>query len=72
MADESSTHPPPAAFYDVHEGNRFDLVGGLAGVLLGAGVVAWQADTFPLGPDPKVCWGSLSADEVPTRTEHSG
>ncbi|MFF2374890.1 hypothetical protein ACFVUW_10960 [Streptomyces xiamenensis] len=48
------------------------IVGGLTGVLLGAGVVAWQADTFPLGPDPKVCWGSLSADELPTRTEHSG
>ncbi|WP_432747795.1 hypothetical protein H7827_27855 [Streptomyces sp. JH002] len=37
MADESSTHPPPAAFYDVHEGNPFDLVGALAGVLRGRG-----------------------------------
>ncbi|MCC9705519.1 hypothetical protein E4N62_09725 [Streptomyces sp. MNU76] len=25
MADEGSTHPLPAAFYDVHEGDRFDL-----------------------------------------------
>ena len=25
MADEGSAHSGPAAFYDVHEGDRFDL-----------------------------------------------
>jgi hypothetical protein len=36
---------------------------GLAGVLLGAGTVAWRTDTLPLlGPDP--CWDSLGDSSV--------
>ncbi|MGW1207354.1 hypothetical protein [Streptomyces cyaneofuscatus] len=42
---------------------RTAAVAGLAGALLGAGVVAWQTDTLPLvGPLP--CWDSLDGSAM--------
>ncbi|KUO02053.1 hypothetical protein [Streptomyces caeruleatus] len=41
------------------------LAAGLAGVLLGAGGMAWQAQAGPFAPD-EVCWGALSRDDLAT------
>ncbi|PNG19596.1 hypothetical protein [Streptomyces cahuitamycinicus] len=39
------------------------LAAGLAGVLLGAGGVAWQTQAGPFAPD-ELCWGALSRDDL--------
>ncbi|MGW7274642.1 hypothetical protein ACWGH5_29500 [Streptomyces sp. NPDC054864] len=39
------------------------LAAGLAGVLLGVGGMAWQAQAGPFAPD-EVCWGALSRDDL--------
>ncbi|MET7276524.1 hypothetical protein ABZS59_36020 [Streptomyces flaveolus] len=39
------------------------LAAGLAGMLLGAGGMAWQTQTGPFAPD-EVCWGALSRDDL--------
>ncbi|MFF9771901.1 hypothetical protein ACF1GT_35970 [Streptomyces sp. NPDC014636] len=39
------------------------LAAGLAGMLLGAGGVAWQTQAGPFAPD-EVCWGALSRDDL--------
>ncbi|MFJ5973387.1 hypothetical protein [Streptomyces sp. NPDC093060] len=39
------------------------LAAGLAGMLLGAGGMAWQTQAGPFAPD-EVCWGALSRDDL--------
>ncbi|MGW7075213.1 hypothetical protein [Streptomyces sp. NPDC054866] len=39
------------------------VAAGLAGVLLGVGGMAWQAQAGPFAPDD-VCWGALSRDDL--------
>ncbi|MFE5211122.1 hypothetical protein [Streptomyces sp. NPDC056600] len=39
------------------------LAAGLAGMLLGAGAVAWQTQAGPFAPD-ELCWGALSRDDL--------
>ncbi|MFG2142153.1 hypothetical protein [Streptomyces sp. NPDC048650] len=39
------------------------LAAGLAGVLLGAGGMAWQTQAGPFAPD-ELCWGALSRDDL--------
>ncbi|MFJ9822314.1 hypothetical protein ACIRU3_45280 [Streptomyces sp. NPDC101151] len=39
------------------------LAAGLAGMLLGVGGMAWQAQAGPFAPD-EVCWGALSRDDL--------
>ncbi|MBY8846859.1 hypothetical protein [Streptomyces sp. SP2-10] len=41
------------------------LAAGLAGMLLGAGGMAWQTQAGPFAPD-EVCWGALSRDDLAT------
>ncbi|MFJ4585507.1 hypothetical protein [Streptomyces echinatus] len=42
------------------------LAAGLAGMLLGAGGMAWQTQAGPFAPD-EVCWGALSRDDLAAR-----
>ncbi|WP_447041685.1 hypothetical protein [Streptomyces sp. DSM 118878] len=39
------------------------VAAGLAGVLLGAGGMAWQTEAGPFAPDD-LCWGALSRDDL--------